>query len=177
MAGLGMTLVCATFLAVTEAQAQRQSALTSAGDRGFVLTPEAHDQLRRDHLLAAQIIENLTAGLSRPIHSRAAEGKTNFDSSYDYSYKVRVTAHSTGVTLDFVFNHAEHKPTPAPIRVIIDEFGNALTTALTGKELESVRSDVQTSCSQLAITNGLDSLAGLLLVDPSTPRMADRNEF
>jgi hypothetical protein len=154
-----------------------QSSLTSAGDRGFVLTPEAHDRLQRDHLLAAQIIENLTARLSRPLHSGAAEGKTNFDSSYDYSYKVRVTAHPAGVTLDFVFSHAEHKPTPAPIRVIIDEFGNALTTALTGNELESVRSDVQTGCSRLAITNGLDSLAGMLLVDPSTPRTPDPNEF
>jgi hypothetical protein len=86
-----------------------QSARAAAGEKGFVLTPEAHEQTRQDHLLAAQILENLSGGLSYPVYTGIVEGKSNVDSSHDYSYKVRVTASPVQAMMEFVFDQAENR--------------------------------------------------------------------
>lgn len=136
-----------------------QSLFAAAEEQGFVLTPAAHDRLRQEHLLAAQVLENLSGRLSHPVYSGTAEGKSNVDSWYDYSYKLRIRAGRTRAVMEFVFDHPEGAPTPRPVRVMVDEFGNVFTTFLSPEEAESVRLEAAATCSEPAVTSPSASIS------------------
>lgn len=118
-----------------------EAALAAEREPGFILTPEAHDTVRQQHLLAAQVLSNLSDGLSHPVYSVIAQGKSNAASWYDYSYKVRITAAPSQAVLDFVFAPPAGAPGPQPVRVTVDGSGNVSATSLSPEEVERVRAE------------------------------------
>ena len=85
------------------------SARLASGEVGFALTPEAHERTTQQYLLAAQILDNLSGGLAHPIFPGIAEGKSNVDSTYDYSYKARVAVTTNQAVMEIVFDQAENR--------------------------------------------------------------------
>lgn len=135
-----------------------QGARAAAGEQGLLLTPESHDRVRQEHLLAAQVLENVSGGLSHPVYSGTVEGKSNVDSPYDYSYKVRVSADRGQAVMEFVFDQIDKKPVPAPVRLTIDELGNVFASALASAEADAVRAHVTEACSKPALITRAPSL-------------------
>ena len=112
----------------------------AAGDQAFELTPAVYDRVRQQSLLAGQVLSALTDRLSHPVYSVVAEGVSNADSWYEYAYRVRVTATSARLILDFVFDLPQGAPGPQPVRITADASGNVSLTPLSEQEVGGVRS-------------------------------------
>lgn len=129
----------------------------AAGEQGFVLTPQAHKQVSKQDPLVAMILGNLSNGLSSPVYSGIAEGNSNVDTYYDYSYNVRITATRARVMMELVTFHPMDWPVREPMRVTIDEFGNVATTLLLPEEVKKVREEAVATCVERTLAGKSES--------------------
>lgn len=121
------------------------------GPLAFLVTPEANAQVGQQHALAAQVLSNLSDGLSHPVSSRIAQGRSNVEFWYEYLYKVRIIAAPDHAVMEFVFEHPEGHPTPSPVRLMIDQSGQVLASPLSPEDAENLRAEAATACSEPAV--------------------------
>jgi hypothetical protein len=117
-----------------------------------VVTPEIRAEVRRQFLLAGQVLSNLLSDASDHAYSRIAQGKSNADFWYEYVYKVRMTASQDQLVMEFVFDHPEGYPTPTPVRLTIDQSGQVQTAPLAMEEAEELRVEAAATCLEPVVT-------------------------
>lgn len=172
----GATCTCSTYCEVncgTSCPSCSFCASARAADQdSFALSIDAHGQIVREYLLAAQLLENLTGGTTHPLYSGIAEGKSNADWVSDYAYRVRVTASRTRAVLEFAFQQTDPRfPSPQPIRATIDEFGHVLLSPLSADEAQAILAEADSRCSADGVLASLTieplaSLPGQLVSAP-----------
>lgn len=137
---------------------------------GFVLSPERHALVGEKHMLAAQVLLNLSENLSNPVYSGVAEGRSNaskhrdYPFHYSYSYTVHIKATDSQAVMQFIFDIPEGASAPLPVRVTVDEAGNVVSASLSSQEAERIRSQTAAACSQGREVDGLEAA---ILFSPS----------
>jgi hypothetical protein len=120
----------------------------------LLVTPEMNTRVGQHSLLAAQVLSNLLRPIPTQAFSRIADGRSNADVGYEYSYRVRITGTPDYVVLEFVFDHPGDYPGPSPFRLWIDTFGDVHSAPLSDAEAEKLRSETVSACSEPAEAGG-----------------------
>jgi hypothetical protein len=172
----GVTCTCSTWCTLSCGSPCPTCALCpsgrAAGDEGFALSKDGYSRVAIDHLLTAQVLENLTGRLTYPLYSGVAEGKSNADWISDYGYRVRVTATKARAVLEFAFEQTDSRfSPPLPVRAIIDEFGNVVLSSLSAEEVQAILAEADSECSAEGVLASLTvepmaSLPGRLVPAP-----------